>query len=68
MRQLLVRDLEEEVVDALKRAAAANGRSTEAEHREILRTHLVVRPNRRPFKEVLAQMPYFGDDDLFDVR
>ncbi|WP_338758647.1 DNA-binding protein [Massilia sp. METH4] len=68
MRQLLVRDLEEEVVDALKRSAAANGRSTEAEHREILRAHLVVRPNRRSFKEVLAEMPYFGDDDLFDVR
>lgn len=68
MRQLLVRDLEDEIVDALKRAAAANGRSTEAEHREILRTHLVVRPERRSFKDVLAEMPYFGDDDLFDVR
>ncbi len=68
MSQLLVRELDEEVVDALKRAAAANGRSAEAEHREILRAHLVVRPNRKSFKEVLAQMPCFDDDELFDVR
>jgi plasmid stability protein len=34
--QLLVRDLDEEVIARLKRRAAANGRSTEAEHRAIL--------------------------------
>jgi plasmid stability protein len=68
MSQLLVRDLEDEVVDALKRQAAANGRSTEAEHREILRSHLARHPKKRSFKEVLAEMPYFDDDALFDVR
>lgn len=69
MSQLLVRDLEEEVVVELKRKAAANGRSAEAEHREILRTHLLAnQPPKRSFKEVLASMPYFDDDDLFDVR
>lgn len=68
MPQLLVRDLDDEVVDALKRQAAANGRSTEAEHREILRAHLIRQPKKRSFKEVLAEMPYFDDDDLFDVR
>ena len=31
----------EEVVDALKRRAAANGRSVEAEHRELLRVVLL---------------------------
>jgi plasmid stability protein len=35
--QVLVRQLDEEVVDALKRRAKANGRSLEAELREILR-------------------------------
>ncbi|MES2260174.1 MAG: DNA-binding protein [Pseudomonadota bacterium] len=68
MPQLLVRDLEEEVVEALKRSAAAHGRSAEAEHREILRIHLLSHPKKRSFKEVLADMPYFDDDALFDVR
>ena len=37
MAQLTVRRVSPEVVGALKRRAAANGRSAEAEHREILR-------------------------------
>ena len=41
MAQLTVRQVEEEVVSALRRRAAANGRSAEAEHREILRTTLL---------------------------
>ena len=41
MAQLTVRKLSEEVVSALKRRAAANGRSAEAEHRAILRETLV---------------------------
>lgn len=68
MSQLLVRGLDDEIVDSLKRLAAANGRSTEAEHREILRAHLAKRPKKRSFKEVLAAMPDFGDDELFDLR
>ncbi len=40
MAQLIVRNLEEEVVEALKVRAAAHGRSAEAEHRQILRTAL----------------------------
>ncbi|GAB2879982.1 hypothetical protein GCM10027277_56490 [Pseudoduganella ginsengisoli] len=68
MSQLLVRDIDEELVEALKRVAKAHGRSAEAEHREILRSHLGAYPKKRSFKEVLAEMPYFNDDDLFDVR
>jgi plasmid stability protein len=68
MSQLLVRDLDDEVVNALKRSAAAHGRSAEAEHREILRVHLLSQPKKRSFKEVLSEMPYFEDDTLFDVR
>ncbi len=37
MAQLLVRNVDEETVAWLKARAAANGRSVEAEHREILR-------------------------------
>ena len=38
---LTVRDVSDEVVDALKRRAAANGRSVEAEHRELLHAVLL---------------------------
>ncbi len=41
MAQLTVRRVSPEVVGALKRRAAANGRSAEAEHREILRATLL---------------------------
>jgi len=36
MPQLLVRDVPQDVVEALKRRAAEHGRSAEAEHRIIL--------------------------------
>ena len=39
-RNLQVRNLDESIVMRLKRRAARNGRSTEAEHREILRQAL----------------------------
>lgn len=37
MAQLTVRNVDEQVVRALKRRAADHGRSAEAEHREILK-------------------------------
>ena len=40
MAQLTVRNISEEVVGALKRRAAANGRSAEAERRALLREAL----------------------------
>ena len=45
MVDLTVRNVSEEVVSALKRRAATNGRSAEAEHRELLRAALLV-PNK----------------------
>ena len=47
MRQLTVRNVNEQVVRALKQRAAAHGRSAEAEHRELLRHAL--RPNEEGF-------------------
>ena len=41
MADLTVRNVSEEVVDALERRAADNGRSVEAEHRELLRVVLL---------------------------
>jgi plasmid stability protein len=61
---LVVRNVEPDVVQALKQAAAAHGRSAEAEHREILKSALT-RPPRRSFAEVLACMPDVGSDDDF---
>ena len=41
MAQLTMRRVSRELVDALKRRAATDGRSAEAEHREILRASLL---------------------------
>ncbi|MDE2796664.1 MAG: hypothetical protein OXL34_17755 [Gemmatimonadota bacterium] len=41
MAQLTVRKLSRQIVDGLRRRAAANGRSAEAEHREILKKALL---------------------------
>jgi plasmid stability protein len=65
LRQLIVRNLEEDLVLALKRRAAKAGRSAEAEHREILRAALAKERARPSFKRLLAQMPSVGRDDDF---
>ena len=41
MAQLTVRNVDAQIVRALKQQAAAHGRSAEAEHREILREALL---------------------------
>ncbi len=64
MAQLIVRNVEESVVRALKLRAARQGRSAEAEHRELLRRALLGEP-RKGFKEMLRSMPDVGDDELF---
>ncbi len=65
MAQLIVRKLEEHVVKALRQRAARKGRSTEAEHREILRD--VLMPGRRTtrLKDLLLDMPDAGADADF---
>ena len=64
MASLTVRNLDPEIVDALKQRAAAHGHSAEAEHREILKATLLL-PLRRNFAEVLAAMPNVGQDQDF---
>ena len=64
MAQLMVRNLPEELVKALKRRAVKNDRSAEQEHREILRAALRG-PQRRPLAEVLASIPNVGEDRDF---
>jgi antitoxin FitA len=65
MPQLIVRDIENEVVDALKERAGRHGRSAEAEHREILREALLRGPAEDP-KKVLLEMPNVGEDHDFE--
>ena len=67
-RQLIVRNVDEEVVRALRTRAARHGRSAEAEHREILRTALRGDLERASFKQALASMPDVGSDDDFAPR
>ena len=64
MGQLLVRELEQAVIDALKNRAAEHGRSAEAEHRAILEEALF-QPTRRSFVEALMEIPDVGNDSDF---
>ena len=64
MAQLMVRNLKDEIVTALKQRAAKHNRSAEQEHREILQM-LLRGPRRRPLAEVLASMPNVGRDADF---
>lgn len=64
MADLLVRGVDEALVQKLKERAAAHGRSAEAEHREIL-ANALKGPRRRSFAQVLACMPDVGTDDDF---
>jgi antitoxin FitA len=62
MAQLLVRDLDDELVAALRKRAAKHGRSVEAEHREILKSALRKRP-ARDLKEMLLAIPRSESDE-----
>jgi plasmid stability protein len=59
--QLIVRNLDDDLVQRLKRRAAQRGHSTEEEHRQLLRAAL------RPGSVIdrLATMPDVGNDDDF---
>ncbi len=61
MAQLVVRNLPDELVIALKQRAAKRNRSAEQEHREILKAALQG-PRRKSLAEVLAKMPDVGED------
>ena len=65
MANLVVRNLDQRIVDALKRRAAQHGRSAEAEHRALLE-ELLLRPKGKSFAEVLAAMPNVGLDRDFE--
>ncbi len=64
MANLVVRNLDQRIVDALKQRAASHGRSAEAEHRALLE-ELLLRPKAKSFVEALAAMPNVGQDGDF---
>jgi plasmid stability protein len=68
MAQLILRNIEEEVVRALKRRAARHGVSAEAEHRAILKSTLLGRASSLSFKQALIAMPDVGADSDFLMR
>jgi plasmid stability protein len=65
MANLVVRNLDQRIVDALKQRAARHGRSAEAEHRVILEEVLLGIPKKKSFAEALASMPNVGQDEDF---
>jgi antitoxin FitA len=64
MPDLLVRGVDDDLVQALKKRAGAHGRSQEAELRAILAAALLS-PPRRSLAELLAAIPEVGVDADF---
>jgi plasmid stability protein len=66
MAQLIVRNIDDSVVEALERRAARSGRSAEEEHAEILRAALLEKHDRN-LKQHLLAMPDVGEDADFQI-
>lgn len=64
MSSLIVRGVDDTIVQSLKERAARHGRSMEAEHRAIL-AEVLLKPRRRSLAQVLASMPAVGVDADF---
>ena len=70
MARLVVRNIEERLVQELERRAALNGRSAEEEHRQILRCALGLESSgshpKPSLKQLLSEMPESSDDLDFE--
>ena len=65
MANLIVRNIDDEIVKALKEKAGLSGHSAEAEHRIIL-AQALLRPKKKSFTEILMDMPNVGQDSDFE--
>jgi antitoxin FitA len=65
MANLLVRGVDDALVQSLREQAAAHGRSAEAEHREIL-SQALRRVKRKSLADVLMAIPNVGEDADFE--
>ena len=64
MASLVVRDIDEDIVKALKASAGKVGISAEALHRKILESALI-KPKKRNFADALKSIPDVGCDEDF---
>jgi antitoxin FitA len=64
MANLLVRNVDDAVVNALKALAGKRGTSAEAEHRRIL-AQALRKPKKKSFAQVLSKIPPVGKDADF---
>ncbi len=64
MANLLVRNIDEDIANALKMRARGHGVSMEAEHRRILE-QVLMRPKKKSFVDILSQIPNVGEDSDF---
>ncbi len=64
MANLIVRNVNEDIIKALKTRAGRHSISAEAEHRKIL-AQALVKPRKRSFVEAIAAMPNVGKDSDF---
>lgn len=65
MANLVVRNVEEGIIKALKTRAGRRGTSAEAEHRKIL-TQALLKSRKRTFAQVIAAMPNAGKRSDFE--
>lgn len=65
MANLIVRNIDGDIADALKARARHHGISAEAEHRLILQ-QVLMKPKKKSFSEVLSQIPDVGVDSDFE--
>jgi plasmid stability protein len=66
MGQLLVRGIDDDIVQRLKLRAARNGNSAEEEHRRILREVLAADHSPKTLKDLLLEIPDVGEDADFE--
>lgn len=64
MTNLIVRNVDENIVKALKERANKSGNSAEMEHRIIL-SQVLLKPQKKSLVEVLLQIPRVGNDSDF---
>ena len=65
MANLIVRNIDEDIIKALKTRAGRHNTSAEAEHRKIL-AQALLKPRKRSFAQVIAAMPNVGKDSDFN--
>ncbi|MEQ9482764.1 FitA-like ribbon-helix-helix domain-containing protein [Coleofasciculus sp. F4-SAH-05] len=65
MANLIVRNIDDAIVKALKQRASRHGISAEAEHRKILE-QVLLHPPQKSFAEVLRLIPNVGKDTDFE--